>query len=158
MAKAQLNEDEIIEMLTDLEFWGALAEFVWKLIPEYEDGFTAEIKRALVKHLFIQLLKSGTLNQILIVIEVGCTPAFLSLLQSLGVIQAIASCVKEISKRGAVTIIKDTALLCSKEALKEGTKQALKQSSKEAIKQGARNASVTVAKNAAKSTLKGAAK
>ena len=158
MAKAQLNEDEIIDMLTDLKFWSKLAEFVWKLIPEYEDGFTAEIKSALVKHLFIQLLKSGTLNQIVIVIEAGCTPALLSLLQSLGVIQAIASCVKEISKRGAVAIIKDAALVCSKEVVKEGTKQALKQGSKETIKQGVRNASVTVAKNAAKSTLKGAAK
>jgi len=44
MAKAQMNEDEIIEVLTGLKFWGKRAEFVWKLIPECEDGFTAEIK------------------------------------------------------------------------------------------------------------------
>jgi len=157
MAGVQLNVDVIIQRLTDLKFWVKLEEFVWKLIPECEEGFTTEIKRALAKHLFIQLLKSGALNEIAIVIEAGCTPALLSLLQFLGVIQAIASCVKEASKRNAAVIIQNAALVCSKEVVKEGTKQALKQGSKEAMKQGARKVSVAVAKNAAKSTIKGAA-
>ena len=158
MARRPVNENDLIEMLTEVKFWSKLAEFVWKLIPECEDDITTEIKRALVKHLFIQLLKSGSLNHILTAIEVGCIPALLSLLQSLGVIQAIASCVIEISKKGAVAIIQDAAVLCSKEIAKQGTKQVLKQGSKEVIKQGAKKASVTVAKSAAKSTLKGAAK